>query len=431
MRGQSAKGQVTSIMTAHRDPYPSTGNPAPTGSSLATTEAPPARLPRVPISVLGLLTIVTYGACYYAYGVLIQPIGADMHWPPAALGAIFSAVLLITGVGGILAGGLLDRAGEQPLFLVAATAGAGAMFAASFQTGLLPFAIAYAGGCGLVGALGFYHITQSVAARAAPAQPARAIIWLTLIGALAGPIYLPLTGWLVEAAGWRDAIRVDAATVLVAFLLTAALVRGRGGPRRSSRRESAARALVQAWHQPVMRAWLLATLISGAAVDALLVYQIPAMVKIGLPLGVAAAVAGFRGLSQLAGRLPLGPLIARLGTRRTIVLAYAIAAASMPLLFASGTLALALAFALLAGAATGALSALQGIYTHELADPRHLGALLGTQQALFEVGGAAGPALAGVLLGATGSFTPIVVAIVAGFVLAAGVLLSGPKLEPA
>ena len=52
---------------------------------------------------------------------------------------------------------------------------------------LLPFAIAYAGGCGLVGALGFYHITQAVAARTAPATPARAIIWLTLFGALSSP----------------------------------------------------------------------------------------------------------------------------------------------------------------------------------------------------------------------------------------------------
>ena len=413
-------------MTANRLSHRSTDGPVPGAAGSAVTAVDKARLPRLPISALGLLTIVTYGACYYAYGVLIQPIGADMHWPPAALGAIFSAVLLITGVGGIVAGGLLDRTGEQPLFLAAATAGAGAMLVASFQTGLLPFAVAYAGGCGLVGALGFYHITQSVAARAAPAAPARAIIWLTLIGALAGPIYLPLTGWLVETAGWRDAIRVDAATVLVAFLLAAVLVRGRGG-RPPRPHDSAVRALVLAWRQPVMRAWLLATLISGAAVDAVLVYQIPAMVRFGLPLGVAAAVAGFRGLSQLAGRLPLGPLITRLGTRRTIVLAYAVAAAAMPLLFASGTLALALAFALLAGAATGALSALQGIYTHELADPQHLGALLGTQQALFEVGGAAGPAVAGLLLGATASFAPIVVAIVAGFALAAGVLVGGPK----
>lgn len=53
-----------------------------------------------------------------------------------------------------------------------------------------------AAGCGLVGALGFYHITQAVAARAAPAAPARAIIWLTLFGAFSSPVYLPLTAWL-------------------------------------------------------------------------------------------------------------------------------------------------------------------------------------------------------------------------------------------
>ena len=170
-----------------------------------------------------------------------------MHWPPAALGAIFSAVLLVTGVGGILAGGLLDRAGEQPLFLLAATVGAGAMLVASFQTALLPFAIAYAGGCGLVGALGFYHITQSVAARAAPAEPARAIIWLTLIGALAGPIYLPLTGWLVEAAGWRDAIRVDAATR--ARGLSARRAPGQR-PRRPAPARSATRARLGHWCGP-------------------------------------------------------------------------------------------------------------------------------------------------------------------------------------
>ncbi len=93
------------------------------------------------------------------------------------------------------------------------------------------------------------------------------------------------------------------------------------------------RALRRAVHDPRMRVWLLATLVSGAAVDALLVYQVPVMVRIGLPLALAAAVAGFRSLSQLAGRLPLSPLIRRLGTRDTIVLSYVVAACAMPLLF--------------------------------------------------------------------------------------------------
>ena len=182
----------------------------------------------VPISVLGVVTIIGYGACYYAYGVLIGPIGADTGWPDAALGAIFSATLVITGVGGMVAGRVLDRRGPRPVFLVAGIAGAGAMLLASAQGALLSFAIAYAGGCGLVGALGFYHITQAVAARTAPAAPAQAIILLTLFGAFSSPLYLPLTAWLTGSAGWRGAIRVEAGTVAVAFVLAAALIKNPG-----------------------------------------------------------------------------------------------------------------------------------------------------------------------------------------------------------
>ena len=155
----------------------------------------------MPISVLGVLTIIGYGACYYAYGVLIGPINADTRWPDAALGAIFSATLVITGAGGIAAGRVLDRRGPRPIFLLAGIAGAGAMLLASVQGALLPFAIAYAAGCGLVGALGFYHITQAAAARAAPAAPARAVIWVTLFGAFSSPVYLPLTAWLTHRPG--------------------------------------------------------------------------------------------------------------------------------------------------------------------------------------------------------------------------------------
>ena len=85
-----------------------------------------ARPPVVPITALGLLTIVAYGACYYAYGVLIQPISADSRWPDAALGAIFSAILVVSGALGIVAGRVLDR-GPRPVFLLAAVAGPGAM----------------------------------------------------------------------------------------------------------------------------------------------------------------------------------------------------------------------------------------------------------------------------------------------------------------
>ena len=385
----------------------------------------------MPIAVLGVLTIIGYGACYYAYGVLIGPISADTRWPGAALGAIFSATLVITGAGGIAAGRILDRRGPRPIFLLAGTAGAGAMLAASAQGALLPFAIAYAGGCGLVGALGFYHVTQAVAARAAPAVPARAIIWLTLFGALSSPVYLPLTAWLTQSAGWRGAIRVEAGTVGAAFLLAAVMIKNPGGSRPGQPSDRRAGVLRLARRSPLVRPWLAATLIGGAAVNALIVYQVPVTTRAGLSLGIAAAVAGFRGLAQLAGRLPLTALTSRLGTRITLVLAYALAAAVTLLLFAGGALAAVLVLSLLAGAAIGAVYTLQGVYAHELIDPRHLGTLLGIAQAVFAAGGALGSLAAGALLGATSSGTPAITIISAGFAAAAGVLLLGRAPGPA
>jgi MFS family permease len=389
-----------------------------------------ARPPLLPISVLGVLTIIGYGACYYAYGVLIGPIRADTRWPDAALGAIFSATLAITGAGGIAAGRVLDRRGPRPVFLVAGIAGAGAMFLASVQGALLPFAIAYAGGCGLVGALGFYHITQAVAARAAPTAPARAIIWLTLFGALSSPAYLPLTAWLTQSAGWRGAIRVEAATVGIAFLLAAVMIKNPGGSQPGPPAGRPAGGLRIAWRSPLVRAWLAATVIGGAAVNTLIVYQVPVTTGAGLPLGIAAAVAGFRGLAQLAGRLPLTALTSKLGARTTLVLAYALAAAVTLLLFAGGALVPVLVLSLFAGAAIGAVYTLQGVYAYELIDPRHLGTLLGVQQAVFAAGGALGPFAAGALLGAIGSYTPAITIISAGFAAAAGVLLPGRAPGP-
>ena len=165
--------------------------------------------------------------------------------------------------------------------------------------------------------------------------------------------------------------------------------------------------------------------------NALIVYQVPVTTGAGLPLGVAAAAAGFRGLAQLAGRLPLTILTSKLGARTTLALAYTLAAAVTLLLFIGGALAPVLVLSLLAGAAIGAVYTLQGVYAYKLIDPRHLGTLLGIQQAVFAAGGALGPVSAGALLGVTDSYTPAVTIISAGFAAAAGMLRLGRAPGPA
>lgn len=131
----------------------------------------------------------------------------------------------------------------------------------------------------------------------------RAIVWLALFGAFSSPIYLPLTAWLVQSAGWRDTIRIQADTVLAAFVLAAVLVNNPVGFRPGQPADRAASVLRDARRSPPLRAWLLSALIGGAAVNALILYQVPVAARAGLPLGIAAAVAGFRGLAQPDGRL--------------------------------------------------------------------------------------------------------------------------------
>ena len=180
-----------------------------------------APLRRVTVSVLGLVTIVGYGVAYYSYGVLIDPIKTTTYWSSTALGAVFSAVLVISGIGGLVGGRLVDRLGTRPAFLIAGIVGAAGIAGASYLTSFVPFAGLYAIGYGVVSALGFYHITQPAAVRAAGEQSQRAVVWLTVLGAFASPIFLPLTAWLVDRFGWRSTLRIQAVVILLAFLFAA------------------------------------------------------------------------------------------------------------------------------------------------------------------------------------------------------------------
>jgi len=350
--------------------------------------------------------VAVYGACYYSYSALIDPVAAATGWSKAALGAVFSAVLLLTGLGAPAAGRILDRRGTRPLFLAAAVAGGGALLAASFQTRFAAFAVTYAAGCGTAGALGFYHVTQPTAARMAPADRARAITLLTIAGAFASPVYLPLTGYLVTAAGWRATVRVDDATIAAAFLIAAVFAGGgtaSADPAAARGDRPVTTALTAGWRSPPVRAWVLATVTGGAAADAKLAYQVPAMIAAGLTPAAAAAITGIRRIAQLTGRLPLGRILRRLGARRTIVAASILAAAAAITLLASRQVPAAIAYSLLGGASLGAISTLQGIYTQQLVAPQDLGLLFGAQQAAYGAGGALGPALGAALLAVTGS----------------------------
>ena len=87
----------------------------------------------------------------------------------------------------------------------------------------------------------------------------------------------------------------------------------------------------------------------------------------------------------------------------------------------------AIAYSLLAGASIGAMYTLQGIYTNELVGQENLSLLMGAQGAVFAVGGAIGPVLAGTVFAATNSYVAVVLLTAAGL-LASAVIMSTSRL---
>lgn len=366
---------------------------------------------------LGYLTIVAYGAWFYGFGVLLDEIVGATGWQESLVVAVSSVAALVAGGGALLAGRALDRWGSRRVFLLGVV-GAGVLAGASRAGDLGTFATAAVIGGGLIGATGHYHTTLGTAAGLHPARPARAIAIVTLYGAFSSTIMLPLGGVLADRVGWRAALAVYAALAASGYVWAALAA--------DVRQPEGGASAPLAW-TPLVVVALAASLLGSAGYGTVGVYQVPIMVSLGMALPLASTLAGLRGVAQFLGRLPIDPLVARLGSRRALVLANTVIAVGTVLLVWSDRPAVALVFALVAGVGIGAFSPLSGIFAYEVAGPRRVGTLMGIQAAAAGVGIAAGPYLAATAVESSGDrrmAIPVAVLMLLG---AAAALMTGRR----
>lgn len=389
----------------------------------------------VAIGILGLLTIVAYGTWYYAFGVLLDPIRIDTGWNESALATSFSIGVVTVGIGSVFGGRILDKLGSRTVLILGGLGGGLSLLITSYSTSILVFVVSSAVGLGFLGSFGFYHTTMTTAVRVNPSNPSRAIAVLTIWGAFASVVYLPLAAALVNRFEWRVSVRIMAVVAMVMFAIAAVVIpaaqrRAEGSVESDPERDDAPppslrQVLASTLTTPERRWFTAAVALGGIAMSTLLVYQVPAMTAAGLPLATAATVAGIRGFCQTGGRIPLTPLINWLGASGAMVLAFGSIAVGGVLLAFSGNLAVALVFAVFTGFGIGAFSPLQGIKAEELFERETLGATMGTYSGVLMVAGSTGPAMAGVLADATGDRRVVSIIIV---VAAVGATLSAARL---
>lgn len=367
-----------------------------------------------PAILLGLATIGAYGTAYYAIGMLLPVIHDATGWSNSALAIAVSLSSLGQGGIALMAGRMLDRLGSGLVLLPGLIAGSTLLFASSFAVDAWQLIVLWALGASFIGGSLYYNVTMPVVSRLFPGQRPAAFSVLTLLGALASPIFYPLTGFLLTHMDWQATLRVLVAVTILCAAPAAVFLRTP---------VTATRQVSQSWYvPPAARRLLIVVAIAGLANSALLLNQVPAMQAAGITVATSSWLAGVRGLCQIPGRLLLNPLTSRFGVRGGIVVCYIGATtAGMALLLAlDGRLASVgvLYFCVLGGMSLGLLSPLNGLLQSEVFGEARLGSLSGVTVCVASLSSASGAFLSGLLLDATSSYGLLVAAVLALYCVA-------------
>jgi MFS family permease len=215
-----------------------------------------------------------------------------------------------------------------------------------------------------------------------------ALTAITVAGAFASLIFSPLTETLSASIGWRDAL-VVLAIVLGALTIPPHLLVLRPHPERATTHRDVAAG--DALRTRVF--WLLAAAfaVSTFAWSAITVHLVVMLVEQGHPAAFAALAAGITGISQLPGRLLFGPVVARLGQRAALPVAFGALAVALAVLAVAQSRAAVVTFAVLFGIGGGMTTMLSATAPATLFGAASYGAVSGVLGACINGARALGP----------------------------------------
>lgn len=375
------------------------------------------------VAGLALSQTIAYGTLYYAFAVLLTPLAADLHASTTVVTGAFTANVLTGALLAVPIGRWLDRHGGRAL-MTAGSLGAVLLLVALAHVTTVTQLYLVQIGIGAVAAASLYEAAFAVViAFFAADRRASAVLAITVVAGFASSIFLPLTGWLVAAHGWRHAVlilaAVQAATVPVHLLLirrpahrTAAA--SRGEPAGAVRAALADRAF-----------WLLTLGFTAhtAAVSTVSVHLIAALVSWGHPPPRAAAIAGLLGVLSVAGRLLTTRLHRRFRTTTVTAAVFAVQAAAALLLPVIGaTTGGAIGAVIGLGIGFGVATIAKPVILAERYDTRRYATLAGILVVPTTLTKAAAPLGMAALHTGTGGYTPVLAGVAACCALGAAAL---------
>jgi MFS family permease len=386
---------------------------------------------------------VNTGLIFYTWSVFLTPLAATFGSRARVSGA-YAAMQLSSAAYGLLVGRIVDQRGARDVQLVGAvmlTLGFWSMAAAPtlpflYLAMMGPLAI----GTTCIGALP----NNAAVARWFVRRRGRAL-GLSTAGISAGGILCaPLAQWLLDHYGWRVAYALLGAGVLVVLVPPVALLMRRdpadlglvpdGEPAPGSAAASAALLEYEAGRsvrpavavrQPAF--WLLAAAfaLTMTGLSCVLLYQVPLLLDHGMPAQQASIVLGALAAMGVLGKLGFGALLDRFDQRHVAAVCFVLQGVGVGLLLAGAGAepVLLVSYVVLYGYTMGGNATLLASLSGEAFGRLHYGAISGRMTPVLVVTQAIAVPMVGYVRDRTGSFTPVLLAVIAASVVAAGLIL--------
>ncbi len=364
---------------------------------------------------VGTTIIALLNGTGYSFGVFFKPLLEEFGWTRTQLSGPASLRMLVTGVGGVFGGAIVDRVGPRWIVCGAlAMAGIGYFLTSGADT-LSEFYL-YLGLITGIGMSSHYPALTSVIPR-----------WFTRRRGLATGIILsgygigqiifpPLSTQLISSFAWRRSflllgIIIVAVGIPISFLVRLPPKEEPGARPDAPEKKVSGPATEAAWSLketihtlPIWQLGLLYALFS-LTLNSLMVHIVPFAIDIHIEPVAAALILTVIGACNALGRISGGWLSDVIGTKKTMALSILLQALAVPCLIVGRSVLWLYPIAVVFGLGYGGLSAVVPRLISEYYGVRSMGALLGIIQMAFAIGGMAGALFAGYVFDKTGSYT--------------------------
>jgi MFS family permease len=362
------------------------------------------------VAVGALMGCIGMGSMF-SLAVFLDPIAAETGWSHAGISASMTVAFLAMGVGSFGWGWVSDRYGPRIVGIAGSLILGAGLVLASRATSLLTFQLTYGLFLGL--AAGAFFAPMMATASGWFERHRGLAVSLVSAGLGMAPVTVaPFAQWLLLSGhDWRTAQLTIGLVGWAVSLPAALLLRRPPIPVSSTIATDASAAFGFTARQALATRQFV--VLAGTFFACCLAHSGPifhvvsyAMIC-GLPAMAAVSVYSLQGLAGLGGRLVLGVLADRRGTKRVLIGGLLLQALAIAAFIPTRSLGEFYAVAAVFGFAYGGVMPLYAVLARDYFGPRIMGTVFGAATMVSCLGMATGPAVGGWIFDHFGSYAPM------------------------